>query len=483
MSRSTVPQSTVVPSAQPSTKIATPRPTPIQDLATLAAQSDLIVRAHVEWIDGQTHTLRSSLKPEEWIKNPKGLIADNLWLWVLSGRDWGRNIPVAITGPILGGPDDGQPGPEYILFLHQAPSSEYSDAAFPNPNGLPSYYLTDEGRSKFSNAGVFSIKDGKIDYAGIAQYRGWSVDQFIAEVHRYAPTPVPVDNATHDLSLQGQHARFTVEVDMINRTPWKASIGPGARLLQQVKVRTWVKKVDRYGLGWDADILGLSLTQEEYDRMQAGSGRYLVFLTNLGEQGECPMGVPQDYFALQGGKGGIFEVKDGKIGYSGISGYEGYSLDKFKEALQWAVPTPIPYPTTESKYPPPTLADSIRRLDIIARVEIVSSGEASPTDPNSTTYTFKVLDWLKKPDWYSADTVRVSDAGYKACQLSLGKGPYIIFLEPGQDSPQYNPGHADYHLGSVYGIRDGIIEYGGRIGQSVDKVEADIRTAVAQPNK
>lgn len=480
----------VLPSLTPTNK-PTPSSTPIQDLATLAAQSDLIVRARVVRMGVAQYTLYCTLKPEEWLKNPGGLIADRLSLRVPAGRDWSQETPVMVpvvlqTGKegLLG--EDSESGPDYIIFMRNSVPAE-------NMGGSPVYRLTDEQSGKISNAGVFSILNGKIDYAGIPKYKGWTVDQFTAEIRRYAPTPVPVEKAAYDLSVQGQYARFIAEVEMVSRSPWKASVGPGARLLQQVRVLNWLKKDQ-----WAADMLGLSLTQEEYDRMRQGSGHYILFLTNQGEQGVCPMGVPTDYFKMQGGQEGIFEIKDGKIGYSGIGGYEGYSLGKFEAVLRSAVPTPVPRPTAEGEQaPPPPMptTESTRALprfsgwvqesDLIAEVELLPGDGPTLTDPYWITATFKVQDWLKKPAWYSMDTVSVRVASYRACDFSLGKGPYIIFLRLDKNAQAGNPENSSYSysIGAVYGLRDGIIEYGGYIGQPVVKVEADIRTAVAQPTR
>ncbi len=453
----------------PPTETTVPSPTPIQDLAMLAQQSDVIVRAKVDFSDGQTHTQYYSLLPQEWIKNPDGIIADKLSLWVLAGRDWGRRIPLAIEAV----PFDQKSDKEYILFMHLAKERQW--------DRTPSYYLTDEFADssgiKFSNAGVFSILDGKIDFAGIPRYQGWTVDNFVKEIHHFAPTPVPVEKRVADLSLMGQKSNAIAEIEWLNRPSREVSALGGKRHLSSVKVTNWLKG------GFKMGNLGLMLTQEEHDRLAAGSGHYILFFGtgDSDAQTSCDYSLLRYYWPLQAGLASIFEVRNGNIIYSGVEGYTGYSLDKFKDAMRSAIPTPRPEPTSEGEAYGLSFNDWISEAQIIASVELEE--DANITAATSVTTTFKVIKWLKKPSNYTSDTIRVAASDMEACTFSLGKGPYMLFLRLDKNAPADAAPVGPYYTYGMpmFGIRDGLIEYGTEYqywGQTIEKLEADIRAAL-----
>jgi len=453
----------------PPTETTVPSPTPIQDLATLAQQSDVIVRAKVDFSDGQTHTQNYSLLPQEWIKNPDRIITDKLSLWILAGRDWGRQIPV----PIESVPFEQKSDKEYILFMHRAKERQW--------DRTPSYYVTDEFADssgiKFSNAGVFSIRDGKIDFAGIPQYQGWTVDNFVKEIHRFAPTPVAVEKQVSDLSLMGQKSNAIAEVEWLNRPSREVSALGDKRQLSMVKVINWLKG------GFKMETLGLMLTQEEHNRLSAGSGQYILFF-GTGEseaQTPCDYSLLRYYWPLQAGSVSIFEVRNGHIAYSGVAGYTGYSVDKFKDAMHSAIPTPRPEPTSEWEAYRLGFTDWIHEAQIIARVELAEDFRIDGSTSVLTT-TFRVTNWLKKPSGYTGDIIRVT-TDMEACTFSLGKGPYLVFLRLDKNAPADAATVGPYYSYGMpmFGIRDGVVEYGTEYqywGQPIEKLEADINAAL-----
>ncbi len=468
----------------PPTDTPTIAPTPVQDLAMLAQQSDLIVRAKTTSGDGQTHTLRYGLKPEEWIKNPDSLITDKLVVWVLSGRDWHRPIPVVLQADFTG-QDDESMSKEYILFLHKAGNTPVSTET--------TYWLTDEyingNKVKFSNAGVFSIEDGKIGFAGIGKYGGWPVDKFVEEIHKYAPTPVPVSKSDRDLSLLGRNALMIAEVEWQRKPPKEApesistsaptveaaGTGKNKPLLQVVAVKNWITG----GIDWP--YIGLYLTPDEYNYLAGGSGHYILFLRAPNFTSACSDSLTLlGYYQLQEGLNGVFEMKGNKIGYSGTSGYEGYTVDEFLKALGRLAPTPIPSPTTHLDYPPPTFADWLQRATMVAKVEFSGQEEAPGQE---ITGTFHVQEWFKKPEGYTMDSIHVRLSSWDLCRFSPGRGPYIIVFNLDKNSARDDPEHGVYYIEtggwSVFDISEGVVQYGSYIGRPAESLESDIRAMLA----
>lgn len=467
--------------------------TPLQDLATLAQESDLIVRVRTTAGGVEMHTLVIGVKPEQWIKNPKGLITDKLEVWIMTGvvGEVKRSIPVEIQANMTGS-DDDKLNHDYILFLQRYDRGNLQEN---------DYSLADEYASlseiKFSNAGVFSIENGKIGFAGISKYAGWTVDDFIQEIHRYAPTPVPVSTPQYALTLMAHNAQIIAEVQWQQASPVSvpgavstgvaAAAQQGAtaepssipQLLQIVGVKNWITSQILGG------YIGLDLTPAEYNRLSTGSGHYILFLNTPPWQGdECSdsMGF-LGYFTLQNGLSSIFEVKDGKIASGGIPGFEGYTVANFEQIVKQRMPTPTPSPTN---VPAPSWAPSVKNAvqqsAIIAKVEL-SEQQATPSGGVQTIAgTFQVQEWLKKPAAYSGNTIQMSTLTGNACTFFLGKGPYLVFLDLDKNAdpahPERGPFYLDVGTDSVFGIRGNTIQNGSYMGETLDKLEADIRAAL-----
>ncbi len=142
---------------------ATPQPTPIADLATLAGKAEVIARVRLQSIEPwNSGVLPFGAEILEWIKRPNNLITNNLNVDVFLGAN--GEIRVA---PVLRSMGDMGEG-EYIVFLNKGGTF----------GSQPSFAFADD------TSGLFSIVNGAIDYAGIPTYKAWSVDQFKAAFRR-----------------------------------------------------------------------------------------------------------------------------------------------------------------------------------------------------------------------------------------------------------------------------------------------------------
>lgn len=427
-------------------------PTPITNLAALVQRSDVIARARLVGTNGAGGVYIISFAVTDWIKRPNTVQLEQITLRAPSRDDLG-------TGHVLPHQFMDTGDGEYILFLTQNGT---------NPGGsFPSYALTD-----LSN-GFAIAHNGKIDYAGLTQYQGMAVPDFTTEIYRYAPAPLPIPKQRHDLSLLVQNSKLIVEAEWPKRPAGEAAIEGGKRSLQNVKVTQWLKNP------LSVDYIGMALTQDEYASLSQGSGSYILFLNPVEVQDVCASYALSGYYQLQAGLEGIFEVRDGKISYDGVDGYQGELVDKLKADIQAGVPTPVPQPTTQAGTGR-TFPEQVKSSQIIVQVEIVGQ-EGGPHPEYWKVYTFKVQKWLKKPDGYPTDTVRVNVDNNAACRFSLGKGPYILYVRLDKNaSPDtlYVGPYVFADFLPVFGIISDSIEFSPFAeywSQPVAKLEEDIR--------
>ncbi len=99
-------------------------PTPIQDLATLAQQSDVIVRVKATTSNGAGGTYIIYLEAHEWLKKPDGIPQKKLIVLTPSRND---GMPFTLARKFWDEVDA-----EHILFLSGDGLGPWSDSGVPS---------------------------------------------------------------------------------------------------------------------------------------------------------------------------------------------------------------------------------------------------------------------------------------------------------------------------------------------------------------
>lgn len=139
-----------------------PTEAPVRDLATLAQSAQAIALVHVESIGEGQISLVFSGQAQSWLKQPSPAPTGMLTVllpYSAYGSQGEAAMPQSFWDPSV---------TDYVMFLNPGDKQ--------GQNNPTSYKIAG------ASAGIFAVRDGQIRDAGISQYTGWSLDNFLQAV-------------------------------------------------------------------------------------------------------------------------------------------------------------------------------------------------------------------------------------------------------------------------------------------------------------
>src|SRR5579859_431175 len=145
-------------------QVAPPAPDPpdtIVDIAALTHQADMILEGDIADVYGGTGAGTGyGVRVRRWLKKPAGVLGDDTYFWTEKGDDGNTDEARLDLG-----------SGHFILFLEGPASDLYRR----EPHVLA----------------LFSIRDGRIDYADVPRYWGWPLEDFVGTIRTALADPAP----------------------------------------------------------------------------------------------------------------------------------------------------------------------------------------------------------------------------------------------------------------------------------------------------
>jgi hypothetical protein len=411
---------------------APPRPTltPITwTLENLSRSADVI--AEVEPLAISTpdqYTWQSQdVIVRKWLKKPNDVLTTTLQLsWPTS--DYAQ-LPASYRA-----------GKPFILFLSVEAFFPYMypDYSGPVDRCTPHYWARLIGEvvgQTVSTSAMFELAAGRVAYAGIPRYKGWTADAFekailanVARVTSEQPDPAPAE-----LRELASKSEIIADVGIVSQD---AGVG---RYFATLYVRKWYKQP----LDMNDDIINMSYGTNGTDphgsaevNLADSEDHRIIFL---------PLGNSAGRRSLGGYYTDVYGIKDGRIVSGKIDHYMGWTRERFEAALQAVLPKTAPDP-------PVNMVTLAHQADAIAIVHLYNQADERKS---------KVKEWLLNPpsarkDPSSSPTIviPIEITHRAACLLPAGDRDYLVFLhEQPKDRFYY-----DYNRYQIIGGHIGLFE-------------------------
>jgi hypothetical protein len=348
----------------------------------------------------------------KWLKRPNDVMTNTLTMFWWS-EDYTK-LPTAY-----------KPGSTFILFLSAQAFFPYMYPDYGGPVDRCSPHYRAEliggvAGQVIPTLAMFELASGRITFAGISKYKGWTVDAFekaiLADVTRVAnglPDPAP-----EQLTELASKSEIIADVDIVSQ-----DVGAG-RFFATLYVRKWYKQP----LNFNDDMINISYGKNGWD--EHGSAE-----VNLaGYEDHRIVFLPSRNPAGGGSVGGrdtdVYGIQDGRIVSGKLDHYMGWTREQFEAALKGVLPKGAADPSVD-------LIALARQADAIAIVHLPNQADEKES---------KVKEWLLKPPSAYSDPsssppimIPINITHRAACLLPTGDRDYVVFFrEEPKDSRYYN---------------------------------------------